>query len=618
MRKLLFPVAVVVLLGIAAAFVLLKHRTVRQVRTADLLPPETVLLAELPNLSRTAERWGQTALQQLWQEPELQAFLEQPRAKLPALKGSDAWPEIVAQVRPQQAFFAITNIDGDVPRMIAGFSYLGSRAAVEQALENPRANFKAAYPAGKAELLTHGGAEIQTYTDAGHVLAEAFRENWYFACNNLELLQATLDRFDAKPGHAERTLAGQESFQKGFAPLPRDPELALFIQPQTAVQHLQTLVKASGQLDSLAASLEELAQVRAFTATSKIEGADFHDSWFVLTPAAAASTPLARHALALTTPETTLFYAARAPELGDLGTEVQKQPLLTGLLGLSSLADRRIKLPQLSKALGPELAVLLDWPKSDLPTPGIAIDVRDPKPLRDALDELTKPDAAGVKWERNEADGATLYHAPTAGMLLPQIVPSIGVSDRFLTLTFGNPALASRAQKGAASNATVAQAPAFRSATESVGEATDSFGYLHTAALIERAYTALRPVLAMSVAFNPDLSPYIDAGKLPSAEVLAKHLGSTAYVKRTTPEGILSESKGPITYDQTMVSMLAIYGVTAFPMAKQMIQSGSLTSGLVPSVPSLPPPGAATPPPPAAAPSPAQDAATPASGAPPK
>jgi hypothetical protein len=127
----------------------------------------------------------------------------------------------------------------------------------------------------------------------------------------------------------------------------------------------------------------------------------------------------------------------------------------------------------------------------------------------------------------------------------------------------------------------------------------------------------------MSVAFNSDLSPYIDAGKLPSAEILAKHLGSTAYVKRSTAEGILSESKGPITYDQTVAGSLIIYGVTAFPMAKQMIQGGALTSGFAPSIPSLPPPAGAPPsvPPvaatrPAATPPPAASAGSPATPSP--
>jgi hypothetical protein len=43
-----------------------------------LLPAETVVLASLPDLPRTASRWPKTILAKIGAEPEMKAFLERP------------------------------------------------------------------------------------------------------------------------------------------------------------------------------------------------------------------------------------------------------------------------------------------------------------------------------------------------------------------------------------------------------------------------------------------------------------------------------------------------------------------------------------------------------------
>src|SRR4051812_46350541 len=48
------------------------------VRPDALLPGGTLMLVEAVDLTRTAQRWDKTELNQLWEEPEVQAFLEKP------------------------------------------------------------------------------------------------------------------------------------------------------------------------------------------------------------------------------------------------------------------------------------------------------------------------------------------------------------------------------------------------------------------------------------------------------------------------------------------------------------------------------------------------------------
>src|SRR6187402_2475745 len=86
--RVLFPLfmkkaslALVALLVLAfALFVVFKKTIGRHVPAAQLVPGETLLFVNVPNLPRTALRWPQTGLAQIFAEPELQRFLEKMRA----------------------------------------------------------------------------------------------------------------------------------------------------------------------------------------------------------------------------------------------------------------------------------------------------------------------------------------------------------------------------------------------------------------------------------------------------------------------------------------------------------------------------------------------------------
>jgi len=90
----------------------------------------------------------------------------------------------------------------------------------------------------------------------------------------------------------------------------------------------------------------------------------------------------------------------------------------------------------------------------------------------------------------------------------------------------------------------------FRSASKLVPEPSQIFVYLDLAGLYSRVDATVRPILQMAAAFVPRLSERLDPSKLPSAEVITKHLSpvvaSTSYVNG----GYRSESTGTITIDR--------------------------------------------------------------------
>ncbi len=600
MRKLLFPAAVVIVLAIAAGFFLLKRRTVRQVIAAELLPAETVFFAELPNVARTLERWPRTALHALWHEPEVQAFLEQPREKLPWLQESTRWLEALARMRPEQGFFAVAGMDGDVPRIVAGISFLGSRSSAETLLAGPRAALKDAWPTGRTELITYGAAEIQTFTEGERVVAECFRESWYFAANQLDLLKATLDRYDTKANDPAATLASREAYRESLAALPKEPDLAIFAQPAALLEKVSALLNATGQ-QSGSAGLAEIAKIQGFGAAMKMEGREFRDAWFTCLPGATdsgsslvapAPAELARRALNLTTAETALFHAAALPP--GFGAELERSPLLPLVPSVErvrrTLEADGLKLAEALDALGPEISVILDWPQDGMLAPCLAAELRDPEKVRAALAALNTANEPSAQWKRFEENGTVFFQPPDG--LLPQFTPTLALTDRFLLFTIGRSKAAEVAALARGNEAALPQTALFKSATAGLPAATEAFSYLNTSLLVTRAYGFLRPTLAMSLALNPDAASYIDAGKLPAGEILAKHLGSTAYAKRVTAKGIVSESMGPLTYDQAVIGAALISGAASLPFLKETLQKGTFGSALVPTTPRQPAPPA--------------------------
>jgi hypothetical protein len=162
---LLSAVAAVVLLLAAWGAVYWRRLAPPAVRPDALLPGGTLLLVEAVDLPRTALRWPKTELNQLWQEPEVQAFFEKPLATVPAFKEAGELRKKLVKLWPRQAFAAVVSMDGTTPKMLGGFSFAGDAQIAEPWLADARRMMKETHPAGQAELILHGKIEIATYTD---------------------------------------------------------------------------------------------------------------------------------------------------------------------------------------------------------------------------------------------------------------------------------------------------------------------------------------------------------------------------------------------------------------------------------------------------------------------
>ena len=179
----------------------------------------------------------------------------------------------------------------------------------------PDQNLRKARPAGKADIVELCGAEIETYTDKDAVVAETFRDNWYFVSN-----AAGAAAGDDRPLRWEKAkgevFAEHAPYVKSMAALPSDADLVLYAQVSVLADRFATLLATAGQ-GADASQLAALQEAEALAASVKLDGALMRDTIFVLAPQTGQPTPLVRRSLALTTAEyAPLLYRRDGPESG--------------------------------------------------------------------------------------------------------------------------------------------------------------------------------------------------------------------------------------------------------------------------------------------------------------
>lgn len=598
MKKVIPGILVALVVAVAAAYVLYKKTIGNHVAAEDLAPADTILFVQLPNLPRTALRWPQTAVAKIGAEPEVQAFLEKPRANSPQWK---LWQEKLqrfAMLAPREGYLAVTSIDGATPRFVAGFAFLGRKSDAKELLADPRAEMKRAWPAGKSDITLHGKVEIETYTHQDMTVGEAFQDDWYFVSNDLELLKRTLDAGKQAGGQA---LSTNELYRKTVSHLPKDGEALVYAQVGVLTERLVSLLVASGQAPD-PKQLAELKNIQALAWGTKFEGEQMRDTLFVLSPGKTAEPPLARNSQSLSSATTFLTYTAAIPATIEIPqSSMALGAFLPGFAAFQqALEEKGLKLNEIGQAFGPEFGFLGNWQeKAGQPSAIVALDVRDVKKARGFVDVFTGGLPGSPAWGRTEETGITLYQSPAGAGLIP-ITPTAALTDRFLVLGFSAPEVIASLEQLSNEKSAISSTAAYKTSIQQVGAPTSGFGYLDLKTLFDRTYTTLRPFIAMSLAFSPDAGKMVDAGKLPEAETISKHLTPSVFSQSVSEEGTLVESVGTLTFNQLFFGIAGGSIAAAFPMIENSLASGLK---LDPNTFQLTPPPSASSPAPAPNPS---------------
>jgi hypothetical protein len=569
-------VVLAVLLAAVAAtiFVVVRRTLVHRSQAAELVPAETILFVQLPDTVSSARRFTQTALWRIIQEPEMQEVFGDSETKSPIVEEWKRLGGLVAKTVPREAFVAVTSIDGAVPTFVAGFAFSGRQKHVEELAAEWRKAMRQTWPTGQAELTTYRKRDIETYTTKDFVIADVFTDGWYFIANDVALLECTLDRLDQKPEMAGTSLAESDLFKQAVAPLPRTPEALFVAQIETLAERLDAVLVASGQ-KTAPRELEELKKVQAVAAATKFDGANCRDSIFVLRTEGAAEAPLARHALALSSSATLLYYAMVLPTSFEVSEE--SQPMLAMIPGWDAfnqaLTSQNLTLADLPRAFGPEFSSLVDWPEdADEPSVLLAIDIRDREKAAAFVKILTGGALGDFVWEQRQEAGSTLF---TMGAGETELLsPTVAISGDFFLAGFTTNSVMQGLGQLQSRRPGLDATPEYGAVGSSVIPPTAGFGYIDSKSLFERGYRSFKSALGVGLAFSDKAGHYLDAGKLPPASTISQHLGPIVYSQANTERGTLIESVGPLTFNQVLAIAAAGAIATALPTVDAMLTKG--------------------------------------------
>jgi hypothetical protein len=550
-------VILIVLLAVVAGSVLWVRSQIGITDPALLLPQSTAVYAAIPDVPRAAMRWPNTTLSKISGEKEMRDFLEKPFSQMAKGGGKDA-AGILLSLKPGRLFAAVLTAKGASVESVVGFQFWGSRGDFDKAISRLRTEI---HQGKEPEVLREkiNGTEISSSAmPDGSQLFTAAQGRWGFLANSREALLAVIER--AAGRDATPALAEDPAFKTCLSKMPIDPDVLIFLRPGTLMDALLTVGNALGaQADPN--QVEQIRKAEAVSFCLKMDGANLRDAIFVLRQSPADLGKLTHVGMSLTSPQTLgyfdflLQFEALAGMAKNPATQKYVPQPINGEAPL---------LQRLPEAFEREASVSFSWPVEKM-TPELLItsSVKDPVKAESVLMEIVSylPETTIT-----EKAGAKFYGFPTLRSTF--LDPTLAVTPDLFVLAM-NPAEAEAALARRNAPQTLEQSPAFAPALETFRTANESFGFLDTKGLFERAFPLLRQVIVFGVAFTPGASDLIDAEKLPQTETIAKHLTPIVYSQTRLPEGYLIESSGPITMNQAAILAMGagatILGPQLFP-----------------------------------------------------
>ncbi len=562
MKRILF-----LLIALAAAFAGWYYWNLFQqisgAPVSALLPPQTIFLAHMPDFNRTRDEWYRSDIYQLYREPAVQDFLRKPLGTLPTPKAFGAQTlQEVEQLDPKHAFLAMTSMDNNNPRFVGGFRFRGSQEEAERIISRWRSAFLGQTLGAKREKLQYQRHEIELVTGASFTLATTYDRPWFFAATDLTELKALLDRADHRAKDPEATLDKDKAYREAVSHRPSNYVAFFYLQPKVFSERIAAL-RAAVRSTPTPSETTMLEKMRCIAGSIRFENGKIHDVLFLGMPKLEREATLTRSSVSLGTKET-FFYLSLLLNLGEKIDTLNQAAAFAGTKVFQALTDSGITADDWRAAFGLELASLADWPSSaHWPSLLLTLPVTDAAKAGKITDALIRADE-GATWTQTEKDGVRYFSKQSAASLVA-ITPTIALSNRILGAGLNPVSVEEAMKRSRAGSAGLSDSPTYKAAERLLPAPTNFFAYIDTALLYSRLDASLRPMLLMAAAFMPAVASSVDLSKIPSPEVITKHLSPIVSSQRYDHDGYVAESIGPITLDQSAigVAILSSLGTAA-------------------------------------------------------
>jgi len=564
MKRVSFLVIAIAAAVFAGWYVWKLSQQISGASVSALLPRETIFLVHAPDLNRTREEWHHSDIYLLYRESAVQDFLRKPLAKIP--KGDTASETLreIEQLDAKNTFFALTSIDNNSPKLVGGFRFRGSPKDAEQVIGKWRSHFLEKNPGAKLQKLQYQRHEIELIAATPFALATAYDRPWFFAATDLTELKMLLDRADHRVKNPKETLGEDESYRAAISHRPANYAAFFYVQPKTLVERIVALRAAIQSPTARRQKLSGLEEVRSICGTMRFESEKIHDVLFVGMPKmeSRVDETLTQSSLTLGTKET-FFYLSSLVKLGEK-LETLNPAAIGGAVGklFQAFSDSDITADDWKAAFSPEIGSLADWPPSaHWPSLLLALPVIDMDKAGKIVEAATRSDNDAI-WTRTEKDGVHYFSMQSPASFIA-ITPTIALSNRIMVAGFNPVSVEEAVKRSTGTSSELADSKTFKGAARLVPSPTNFFAYVDTALLYSRLDASLRPMLLMAAAFMPTMTDHVDLSKLPSPEVITKHLSPIVSSQRYERDGYVVESVGPVTFDQSVIGLAIIGGLGA-------------------------------------------------------
>jgi hypothetical protein len=466
------------------------------------------------------------------------------------------------QLDPKNAFLALTSISDSSPSVVGGFRFRGTREDAERVIGKWRAMLLEQRPGTKAEKLQHQGHEIDVVTATPFTLATTYDGPWFFAATNVTELKTLLDRVDHRAKNSGETLEKDEAYRTATAHRSSNYAAFFYLQPKAFSERLAAL-RTAVQSSPTPGETTMFEKMRCIAASTRFENGKIRDVLFLGMPKLETDGKLNRSSLTLGTKET-FFYLAMLLNLGEKMETLNQVATLGGAVQqvFEDLATSGIAAEDWKAAFGLELGALADWPSSaHWPSLLLTLPVLDMTKAGKIIEAFTRADKGAI-WTQTEKDGVRYFSKQSVATLVA-VTPTIALSDRILIAGFNPVSVEEAVKHGAGNSSELADSQTYKAAERLLPAPTNFFSYVDTALLYSRLDASLRPMLLMAAAFMPAIARSVDLGKLPSPEVITKHLSPIVSSQRYDRDGYVAESLGPITLDQAAIGLAILSSVGA-------------------------------------------------------
>ena len=525
-----------------------------------LLPRETIFLAHFPDFNRTRDQWHHSDLYLLSREAAVQDFLRKPLSKLPKKDAASQTLRDFEQLGPRDAFFALTSIDNNNPKFAGGFRFQGSPQDVERVISQWRSNFLNS--GAKREKLQYEHHEIEMVTATPFTLATAYDRPWFFAATDLAELKAILDRADGRLKNSKVALDADESYRAAAAHMPSSYAASFYLQPKMFSERIAAL-RAAIRSPVSPSERRMLEQVRGVSGATSFENGKIHDLLFLEMPELEEHTKITQPSLTLGTKDT-VFYLSMLLNVGQKFEALSQAAGVGGAMQklFQTFSKSGITADDWKAAFGRELGSLADWPSSaHWPSLLLTLPVIDARKAGEIVEAITRGEEDAI-WTQTERNGVRYFSMQSPASLIA-VTPTIALSNQTLIVGFNPVSVEQAVKRGDSASSELSNSQTYKDAARSVPSPSNFFAYVDTALLYSRLDASLRPMVLLAAAFVPGITDYVNLGKLPTPELITKHLSPIVSSQRYERDGYVAESIGPLTLDQSAIGVAILSSVGA-------------------------------------------------------